>query len=88
MDLNAFAPQGNLSAEEAKRERIRHGAAFYDTARKTQDAFNALEACRNTCFGRDSRRLRWRRARYGDGMRYALLAPKTPSLQFLRSTSV
>ena len=46
MDLNAFAPQGNLSAEEAKRERIRHGAAFYDTARKTQDAFNALEACR------------------------------------------
>ena len=46
MDLNAFAPQGGLSAEEAKRERIRHGAAFYDTARKTQDAFNALEACR------------------------------------------
>jgi enoyl-CoA hydratase len=46
MDLNAFAPKGNLSTEEAKRERIRHGAAFYDTARKTQDAFNALEACR------------------------------------------
>ena len=46
MDLNAFAPKGNLSTEETKRERIRHGAAFYDTARKTQDAFNALEACR------------------------------------------
>jgi enoyl-CoA hydratase len=46
MDLNAFAPKGNLSTEEAKRESIRHGAAFYDTARKTQDAFNALEACR------------------------------------------
>ena len=46
MDLNAFAPKANMSAEEVKRERIRHGAAFYDTVRKTQDAFNALEACR------------------------------------------
>lgn len=46
MDLNAFAPKGNMSADEAKRERIRHGAAFYDAVRKTQDAFNALEACR------------------------------------------
>ena len=46
MDLNAFAPKANMSADEAKRERIRHGAAFYDAVRKTQDAFNALEACR------------------------------------------
>ena len=46
MDLNAFAPKANISADEAKRERIRHGAAFYDAVRKTQDAFNALEACR------------------------------------------
>ena len=46
MDLNAFTPKDHSSADEAKRERIRHGAAFYDTARKTQEAFNALEACR------------------------------------------
>jgi enoyl-CoA hydratase len=45
MDLNAFAPK-DMTPDEAKRERIRHGAAFYDTARKTQDAFTALEACR------------------------------------------
>lgn len=46
MDLNAFTPKTHQSADDAKRERIRHGAAFYDTARKTQAAFNALEACR------------------------------------------
>lgn len=46
MDLNAFAPKGHQSSEEAKQERIRHGAAFYDSVTKTQDAFNALEACR------------------------------------------
>ncbi|MAW43094.1 MAG: crotonase/enoyl-CoA hydratase family protein [Gammaproteobacteria bacterium TMED243] len=46
MDLNAFTPKSHPNADEAKRERIRHGAAFYDTARKTQAAFNALEACR------------------------------------------
>ena len=46
MDLNAFTPKSHQNADEAKRERIRHGAAFYDTARKTQAAFNALEACR------------------------------------------
>ena len=46
MDLNAFTPKGNMSQEDVKRERIRHGAAFYDSARSTQDAFNALEACR------------------------------------------
>lgn len=46
MDLNAFTPKQHATAEDAKRERIRHGAAFYDTARKTQAAFNALEDCR------------------------------------------
>ncbi len=46
MDLNAFTPKQHGSPEEAKRARISHGAAFYDTARKTQAAFNALEACR------------------------------------------
>ena len=46
MDLNAFTHKDHSSADEAKRARIRHGAAFYDTARKTQEAFNALEACR------------------------------------------
>ena len=40
MDLNAFAPQGNLSTEEAKRERSRHGAAFYDTARSLYRKLN------------------------------------------------
>lgn len=46
MDLNAFTPKQHASSDEAKRERVRHGAAFYDTARKTQAAFNALEDCR------------------------------------------
>lgn len=46
MDLNAFTPKQHGSPEDAKRARISHGAAFYDTARKTQAAFNALEACR------------------------------------------
>ena len=46
MDLNAFASKGSSDPEEARRNKIRHGAAFYDTARKTQAAFNALEACR------------------------------------------
>jgi enoyl-CoA hydratase len=46
MDLNAFTPKQHSSPEDAKRARISHGAAFYDTARKTQAAFNALEACR------------------------------------------
>ena len=46
MDLNAFAPKQHENPDDAKRDRIRHGAAFYDTARKTQAAFNALEDCR------------------------------------------
>jgi len=46
MDLNAFASKGSSDPDEARRNKIRHGAAFYDTALKTQAAFNALEACR------------------------------------------
>jgi enoyl-CoA hydratase len=46
MDLNAFATKQHENPDDAKRDRIRHGAAFYDTARKTQAAFNALEDCR------------------------------------------
>lgn len=46
MDLNAFATTQQATAQDAKRERIRHGASFYDTAHKTQAAFNALEDCR------------------------------------------
>jgi enoyl-CoA hydratase len=66
MDLNAFTPKSHQNADEAKRERIRHGAAFYDTARKTQAAFNALEACRLPVLGRHSRRLCGWRIGYGD----------------------
>ena len=46
MDLAAFAPKAVADKEEARRNSIRHGAAFYDTARKTQATFNALESCR------------------------------------------
>ena len=46
MDLGAFTPREAASADEARRNHIRHGAAFYDSARKTQATFNALEACR------------------------------------------
>ena len=46
MDLGAFARRKPESEEEARRNKIRHGAAFYDTARQTQATFNALEACR------------------------------------------
>jgi enoyl-CoA hydratase len=46
MDLNAFAPRESANPEEAERTKISHGAAFYDTARKTQATFNALEQCR------------------------------------------
>jgi enoyl-CoA hydratase len=46
MDLAAFAPQASVDKAEARRNGIRHGAAFYDSARKTQATFTALEACR------------------------------------------
>ena len=46
MDLAAFAPKAPVDKDEARRNSIRHGAAFYDSARKTQATFNALEACR------------------------------------------
>ena len=46
MDLAAFAPKAAADKEQARRNSIRHGAAFYDTARKTQATFNALESCR------------------------------------------
>ena len=46
MDLAAFAPKASADKDEARRNGIRHGAAFYDSARKTQATFNALEACR------------------------------------------
>ena len=46
MDLAAFAPKAPADKAEARRNGIRHGAAFYDSARKTQATFNALEACR------------------------------------------
>ena len=46
MDLAAFAPNSSKKPDEARTNRIRHGAAFYDTARKTQATFNALENCR------------------------------------------
>ncbi len=46
MDLAAFAPKAPTDKDEARRNGIRHGAAFYDSARKTQATFNALEACR------------------------------------------
>ena len=46
MDLAAFAPRHSADKDEARRNSIRHGAAFYDSARKTQASFNALEACR------------------------------------------
>ena len=46
MDLAAFAPREPGDKDEARRNRIRHGAAFYDSARKTQATFNALENCR------------------------------------------
>jgi enoyl-CoA hydratase len=46
MDLAAFTPKAPADKDEARRNGIRHGAAFYDSARKTQATFNALEACR------------------------------------------
>ena len=46
MDLGAFAQKEAKDAADARSNSIRHGAAFYDSARKTQDSFNALEACR------------------------------------------
>ena len=46
MDLAAFTPRAAANEDEARRNSIRHGAAFYDTARKTQATFNALEDCR------------------------------------------
>ena len=36
MDLAAFAPRQSNDEDEARRNSIRHGAAFYDTALKTQ----------------------------------------------------
>ena len=46
MDLAAFAPREPGDKDEARRNRIRHGAAFYDSAKKPQATFNALENCR------------------------------------------
>ena len=67
MDLNAFAPKQRENPEsDAKRERIRHGAAFYDTARKTQAAFNALEDCRLPVLAAIQGGLRRRWSGHGD----------------------
>jgi enoyl-CoA hydratase len=66
MDLNAFAPKQHENPDDAKRDRIRHGAAFYDTARKTQAAFNALEGLPFAGTRSNSRRLCGRRSGHGN----------------------
>jgi enoyl-CoA hydratase len=47
LDTTAFTGGGSpATAEDRRRARIQHGAAFYDNVLRMQQSFNVLEACR------------------------------------------